>query len=177
MLFVCTGNICRSPTAERLALAYAAQRDISGVRASSAGTRALVGQPIHHEAALVLEELGGDASGFAARRLGTRTLAGADLVLGMTKAHRDAILELAPQKLHRVFTLAEASRLASDGKAKAVADLGELRPQLSGDDIPDIADPIGQNADVFAMVGFQIARLLPPILELCRDSGDSDVGR
>ena len=136
-----------------------------------------MGNPIHREAALVLEGLGGDASGFAARRLAPRTVASADLILAMTKEHRDAVLELAPQKLHRVFTLAEASRLALEDNAKTVADLGELRPQLSGGVIADIADPINQNADVFAEVGLQIAELLPPILELCGDPDERDAGR
>src|SRR3954468_20311151 len=68
VLFVCTGNICRSPTAERLALAYSAGSNFENFTASSAGTRAVTGHPIEPVAACVLEKLGGDASDFAARR-------------------------------------------------------------------------------------------------------------
>lgn len=118
---------------------------------------------------MVLAQLGGDASGFAARQLRPRTVAGVDLVLTMTKSHRDAVLELAPQKLHRAFTLAEASLLASKFGAKTVADLGELRSQLPTSEIVDVTDPINQGPEVFAAVGARIAELLPPILELCRD--------
>ncbi|MBO0679011.1 low molecular weight phosphatase family protein [Mycolicibacterium sp. S2-37] len=170
VLFVCTGNICRSPTAERLAAACGAQLGIEDFTTSSAGTRAVIGHPIHHEAALVLEQLGGDASGFAARHLSPRIAAGADLILTMTKAHRDAVLELAPQMLHRSFTLREAAHLITTCGAMSLADLSALRSQLDPDDVMDIPDPIGQSPDVFALVGSEIAGLLPPVLELCRSA-------
>ncbi|MBP1819427.1 protein-tyrosine phosphatase [Mycobacterium sp. OAE908] len=173
VLFVCTGNICRSPTAERLATAYGARLQIPDFIAASAGTRALIGHPVHPDAALVLERLGGEVSNFAARQLTSRIASGADLVLTMTRAHRDAVLELAPRQLHRTFTLSEASRLASECNARNVTDLAALRPQLAVQDAPDVLDPIGQNSEFFSMVGHQIADFLPPILELCRRRSSS----
>ena len=170
ILFVCTGNICRSPTAERLAVAYNAQLQIPDFSASSAGTRAVIGHPIQRDAALILEKLGGTASNFAARQLTTRIASDADLVLTMTRAHRDAVLELAPRQLHRTFTLSEAARLASERNALNVADLVALRPLLVANESPDIADPIGQGTQVFSMMGAQIAGLLPAVLELCKRS-------
>ena len=127
----------------------------------------MVAHPIDHDAALVLEKLGGQVSNFAARQLTSRIASDADLVLTMTKAHRDTVLELAPRQLHRTFTLSEAARLASECSARNVADLAALRPQLAGQ-LPDIPDPIGQSTEFFALVGSQVADLLPPILELCR---------
>lgn len=129
----------------------------------------MIAHPIHTEAALVLEGLGGDASGFAARQLTSKIASDADLVITMTKAHRAAVLELAPRQLHRTFTLSEAARLASDYNARNVADLAALRPQLVTHELVDIPDPIGRSRESFAMIGSQIADLLPPILELCRD--------
>lgn len=170
ILFVCTGNICRSPTAERLATAYAAQLGLPHFKASSAGTRAVIAHPMQHEAALVLESLGGQACSFSARQLTPRIAADADLVVTMTMAHRDAVLGLAPHRLNRTFTLSEASRLVSEFNAQSVAELAALRPQLAPHLRPDIDDPIGKSAEIFAMVGSQIADLLPPILELCRRS-------
>ena len=168
VLFVCTGNICRSPTAERLAAAYAARSQIPDFRASSAGTRAVVAHPIHRDAARVLQQMGGDASNFAARQLTSKIASGADLVLTMTRSHRDTVLQLAPLQLNRTFTLSEAARLALEFNARSVADLADLRPQLDARDLIDIPDPIGQGREIFTTIGSQIADLLPPILELCR---------
>ncbi|MDZ7910615.1 MAG: low molecular weight phosphatase family protein [Rhodococcus sp. (in: high G+C Gram-positive bacteria)] len=165
---MCTGNICRSPTAERLATAYATRHHIPNFSASSAGTHAVIGHPVHPEAVPELLRLGGDPADFAGRHLTAKIAATADLVLTMTRAHRDRVLELAPQKLNRTFTLPEAAALAASHGAQSLADLAKLRPQLILNDSLDIPDPIGQSPDVFAAVGQQIADLLPPVLELCR---------
>lgn len=85
----------------------------------------------------------------------------------MTRAHRDAVLEIAPQRLNRTFTLVEAARLVTEQNARAVADLANLRPHLDANDAVDIADPIGQSPEVFAAIGAQIAAALPPVLKLC----------
>jgi protein-tyrosine phosphatase len=168
LLFVCTGNICRSPTAERLAAALAEQDPIPGFQTSSAGTRAVIAHPVHEEAARVLANLGGDPAGFAARQL-TAAIAGeADLVLAMTREHRDAVLELAPRQLRRAFTVAELAALTTEFEPVDVAELAGLRPRLRVDQAPDVPDPIGQDPEVFERVGAQIAGLVAPIVEFCR---------
>ncbi|WP_371744018.1 protein-tyrosine-phosphatase [Mycobacterium sp. DL592] len=154
--------------AERYTAAYARQHQLSHLLASSAGTHAVVAHPMHHEAAAVLAEIGGDASEFAARQLNSRIASDADLILTMTMAQRDMVLELAPRQLRRTFSLGEASRLASEGGGISVTDLADLRPRLQSSELVDVPDPIGQSPEFFAMVGFQIAALLTPILELCR---------
>lgn len=165
VLFVCTGNICRSPTAERLLVALAAANGLQDIQASSAGTRAVIGHPVHPEAATVLARLGGDPSDFAARQLTAKIAVAADLILTMTRAHRDAVLELAPHRLHRTFTLAEASRLISEHGARTVPDLAARRSLLTVDELLDIPDPIGQSPEIFAETGSQIAHLVPSIFE------------
>jgi protein-tyrosine-phosphatase len=85
ILFDCTGNICRSPTAERLAATYAAHSGIPNFTASSAGTRAVIGHPIHSDAAAVLEKLGADVSDFSASQLKSEIAAAADLIITMTR--------------------------------------------------------------------------------------------
>lgn len=148
-------------------MAYANQTQIPSFTASSAGTRAVIGHPMHEYAALVLESLGGDAADYAARQLTLKITSGADLILTMTRAHRDAVLELAPNKLRSTYTLTEAAQLASMTAVKSVLDFPALRPQLDSNAAPDIPDPIGQGVEVFTQVGTQIAELLPPIVELC----------
>ena len=164
ILFVCTGNICRSPTAERLVAAF----DVEGLRAASAGTRALVGHPMHAESARVLEGLGGDPTGFVARRLTPAIAEDANLVLAMTKEHRDTVLEVAPRQLRRTFTLSEFAQLVTRFDPGSVAELTALRPQLSQADLTDVPDPIGHSPEVFAEVGDQIGELVRPVVDFCR---------
>ncbi|MGE2728574.1 low molecular weight phosphatase family protein [Mycolicibacterium vaccae] len=171
VLFVCTGNICRSPTAERLALAEAARLELPSFTAHSAGTRAVIGHDLHEEAARVVERLGGDTTRFAARQLSSKIAAPADLILTMTRSHRDAVLEVIPYKLNATFTMREAYLLVTELGASAVGELAAARPRLTSisDGALDIPDPIGQSAEVFLEVGTQISGLLGPILGLCRD--------
>lgn len=139
---------------------------IADFAASSAGTRAVIGHPVHRFAAEVLIGLGGDPANFAARQLTPRIASDADLVLTMTSAHRTAVLELAPRQLRRTFTLGEASLLASTYGARTVTDLASLRLRLPEHQPVEIADPIGRDLDAFETVGEQIAALLPPVIAL-----------
>ncbi|PQE00644.1 low molecular weight phosphatase family protein [Mycobacterium sp. EPG1] len=167
ILFVCTGNICRSPTAERLAIAYGAQLDMPDLQIESAGVRAVVGHAIHPYAALVIEGLGADPTNFSARQLNPRIASGADLILTMTQEHRDQVLERAPRAFRRTFTLTEAAQLARLPAADSVADLADLRT-MSGPKVTDIPDPINRDIGVFEDVGSLIADCIPPILRLCQ---------
>ena len=122
---------------------------------------------IHHDAARALEKLGGDPSHFSGRQLTPKIASDADLILTMTRAHRDRVLELAPRLLRRTFLLTEAARLSSELIAGNITDLADRRPHFAAQELPDISDPIGESADIFEMVGSQIADLLPPILKFC----------
>lgn len=168
LLFVCTGNVCRSPTAERLLLARASHLRLDGVSASSAGTRAVVSSAIHPEAARVIAQQGGSTAAFTARQLTERLASQSDLVITMTKHHRDSVLSLAPRLLHRTFTLTEASLLCADAGTRSIGDLVDLRPSLNAWDLMDIPDPIGQPALFFTQVGEYIAELVLPLAEFCR---------
>lgn len=130
----------------------------------------MIGHPMHPDSARVLQNLGGDPSGFAARQLTPRIASSADLILTMTRAHRDGVLELAPRQLHRTFTLNETARLVSEFGAREVTDLAALRPQLRQDDATDIPDPIGEDPEFFTRIGFMVAELLRPVMELLRQS-------
>jgi len=88
----------------------------------------------------------------------------------MTKAHRDAVLELAPRQLNRTFTLGEAAMLAMDATVVTIDDLAARRAYLAAKEVPEIADPIGESPEFHARVGAQIAELLRPVVQLCRRS-------
>lgn len=144
--------------------AAAAEVGYTDVHVSSAGVRAVVGSPIHPYAAAVLEGLGGCSTGFRARQFTPRVAMEADLIVTMTVAQRDAVLEAVPRLLHRTFTLSEASQLASQGDAGTVRELASRRPSISMTHLGDIPDPIGRGMEVFEAIGLQIAHLLPPVL-------------
>lgn len=109
ILCVCTGNVCRSPAAERLLAA----RLGSTVEVASAGTFGLVGAPIAEPMAKRLRLAGARDDGFRARRLTAAAVHSADLVLALTKAHRGDVVELVPPAVRRTFTLREFQRLLS----------------------------------------------------------------
>jgi low molecular weight protein-tyrosine phosphatase len=107
ILTVCTGNVCRSPAVERLLA-----RDLGPtVIVSSAGTNALVGQPISEPMARLLRDNGVEAAAFTARRLTETLVKDADLVLTLTRAQRSLVVELWPPAVRRSFTLREFARL------------------------------------------------------------------
>lgn len=107
ILCVCTGNICRSPAAERL-LSAALGPD---VEVSSAGTLALVGRGIEPPMDRLVVLGGGDVSRFRARQLREPMLRNADLVLTMTDGHTGDVLELWPRAVRKTFAIRSFARL------------------------------------------------------------------
>lgn len=93
VLVVCTGNLHRSPLAERL-LAFRLAPAGGRFHVSSAGTIAENGAPMDPAAASLLTELGGDPAGAAARRLTAPLVSDAELVLGAATEHREAAVRL-----------------------------------------------------------------------------------
>jgi protein-tyrosine phosphatase len=125
ILTVCTGNICRSPLAEQLLRLRLAPLPVV-VR--SAGTYDLEGEPMTPESARLAAGLGVPAEDSASHRshhLTERDLVSPDLVLTMTRAHRRAVVELAPARVRTAFTVREFARLASavpEGELRAAAE-------------------------------------------------------
>ncbi|MFF9120522.1 low molecular weight phosphatase family protein [Streptomyces massasporeus] len=93
ILFVCTDNVHRSVLAERLLAARLPPG--SALRPESAGTEAWHRSPMEDTTRAILEELGGDGSGFGSRPLTAQLMAGAPLILGLAREHREAAVRLA----------------------------------------------------------------------------------
>lgn len=111
ILTVCTGNICRSPVAERLLQAGLDQVRPGAFMVRSAGTRAMVGDPIQPPSADIIRTYGGTPDNFAARLLTPKILRESDLVLAMTAKHRGAVMQMDASLLKRTFTIREFARM------------------------------------------------------------------
>ena len=154
VLFVCIGNVCRSPLAERLLKARldelrgASQDD---VLVTSAGVRALAGNAMDASAAQELHRRDGTSEGFVAEQLTEQRVVSADLVLTMTRELRSRVLEEAPAALRRTFTLTEFAELVETERADSpqalVADAAQHRSSALLDDY-DVADPIGGSVEL-----------------------------
>jgi protein-tyrosine phosphatase len=102
ILFVCVGNICRSPSAEVMLRHAVAGK---GIQVSSAGLGALVNHAIDPTAQALLVEQGLDGADHRARQISDAILAQADLVLTMERKHVRRIAEIAPQASGKTFLL------------------------------------------------------------------------
>ncbi len=91
ILFVCTGNICRSPMAEGLMKKMLSEKGLQSVRVASAGTHALEGHPASGNAVAVMASQAVDITGHRGRQLDNRMLATSDLVLVMEPLHLEFI--------------------------------------------------------------------------------------
>ena len=167
IVFVCTGNSCRSPLAEVLARARYA--DLPLIFAS-AGTDATAGQPASAEARLVARERGLDLEAHRSAPLDAAALADAVWLIGLTRTHAALLLRRAgPAWTGRVGLLGAPGR---DWRCD-----GPLAVAPGGDD-PDVPDPWRQDLAAYRRVGERIDRLLAGwsgvFREVCaRRSGES----
>jgi len=158
VLFVCIGNVCRSPLGERLLASRLRSADFE---VSSGGVAAMVGSPMTPEAAVHLASYGGSADGFAARQLVPRIVDQSDLVLTATKAIRSRVLEDSPGALRRTFTVLELAALldvvpAHADPAALVRSAAEERSRAALDDY-DIPDPYGRGDEAHLVAAQSMA--------------------
>ena len=105
VLFVCSGNICRSARAAAYFRHHAAQRGLSHVIVDSGGTLGIEGAPASEEAIVAMREIGVDLSGHRSKGLTREQLRNADLALGMTRAHLEQMAHLDPRGTERQLLL------------------------------------------------------------------------
>src|SRR5277367_864768 len=144
ILFICTGNVCRSPMAE--ALFRHAVRGRGEFRALSAGIGAVDGQPPTPHSVRAMRELGVDISGQRSRMLTAELVRAADLILGMTHGHVDTVALMYPKLAEKTFLLREFDET--------------LEPYEK-----DISDPIGSPYEIYVECRDQIEQGIASLLK------------
>ncbi|MBI1758751.1 MAG: DUF4012 domain-containing protein [Actinobacteria bacterium] len=179
ILVVCTGNVCRSPLAERLIRSWltALPGDHAGRFAvTSAGTRGLVGRAMDPRSARVCEVFGASAEGFTGRALDVGQLLTADLVLTAGREHRAEAVRRCPAVHPRVFTIREFGRLVAAipaaelpattdpvERARLLVEAARSRRGTARATDPaedDVIDPTGDVEELYHSVGHAIAEAL-----------------
>ena len=128
LLFVCTGNTCRSPMAEGIARLVLAGRP--DWRIASAGVGAANGQPASSHAVTAVRQLGGDISQHRSQRITPQLLREADYIFALTRGHAEGILHLYPEAAEKLFLLREFDDSAEPYEK-------------------DVADPIGGSLNAY----------------------------
>src|ERR1022692_3498030 len=143
VLFVCTGNVCRSPMAE--GIFRQAVQGRGNYRVISAGLGAMHGQPPSAFAVQAVKELGMDISALRSRMLTPELVQQADYIFGMTHSHVDTVMLLYPQAAEKTFLLREFDETLDTFEK-------------------DISDPIGGSYEVYLNCRDQIEQGIVSLL-------------
>jgi len=183
VLVVCTANQCRSPMAEILLRDAVRARGLDWV-ITSAGTRAVDGEPMHPKARAVLVERGHDPSGWTSTALTPKLIEHADLVLTAESLHRSEVVTLAPAALTRSFLMLQFARLAghvpplSDARGPKAGPLlldavldarAHVQPVPPGSE--DVDDPIGRRMRAYRVCADVLQAAVEALLQPLRGEG------
>jgi len=145
ILFVCTGNTCRSSMAKAIFDNFTQKESIADLKAESAGTAALDGMRASDRAIEVMKEMGIDLSSHRSKKINEQIVDESSLILTMTRMHKMQVLNEYPRSQGKVYTLKEFAD-AKEGLSK------------------DIGDPFGQSVEVYRNCANEIKAALEKAL-------------
>jgi protein-tyrosine phosphatase len=175
ILFVCEGNVCRSPLAEGLLRSSFARHGVD-IEVASAGTRALVDYPVDDPTALIAKRLGIDMTEHRGRQLTAEMVSSAKLALTATRRIRRAVVQLHAPAVQYTFTMRQFSRImasagepfvanggSSDSRVEAVSAFVSRHRGMQPPPDPeadDVVDPHGRTAAVHELAAQQMVPAL-----------------
>lgn len=163
ILFVCTGNTCRSPMAEIMTRRALQAAGLKQHTCASAGTSATPGTLISEGAAAVLAAHGLEYSSFRSQRVTPELLMEYDIAFAMTLCHLDVLRDLwGGEKAERASLLGELVAGAKVNTGGAVIHTGFSRVELSG---YEISDPYGSEWNVYNACYDEINRCIAVLLK------------
>ena len=154
ILFVCSGNSCRSPLAEGLLRVKLPSRLQDEVVVKSAGTLGIDGSPAARYSVELVQEMGGDIAGHRSQGVTEKLMQETDLILAMAAEHIDYLQEEFPQYRENIFLLKRFGRAA-----------GEANTDDSDD---DIFDPVGSSKETYRLcaeiIDEELERIMPTLV-------------